>query len=404
MKKSFNVNGICYPDENYMVDLDERIKAIKKLVDNQKYFVINRARQYGKTTTLWALKQYLKEEYIVLSMSFQRLSTAVFQDEHTFSREFANMVIRVMHNKKQKIIGLAEDDVQMLEQSAKNDRMNLVDLFHLLSNLCETAGKPVVLIIDEVDSASNNQVFLDFLGLLRDYYLDRRQTAIFQSVILAGVYDIKNLKQKIRPDEVQRYNSPWNIAADFDVDMSFSVKDIAGMLADYENDHQTGMGIEKAAEFIYEYTFGYPYLVSRICMLLDEQITGKEGFETEACVWSEAGISEAVKVLLNESNTLFDDMRKRIMDYPELKKMLYAILFYGQSFAYNPDNFVIDIGKMFGFLKESHGQVVIANRIFETRIYNLFLSEELLDVVISGSFSGKESLILGDWEGLRIVK
>lgn len=72
-------------------------------------------------------------------------------------------------------------------------------------------------------------------------------------------------------------------------------------------------------------------------------------------------------------------MRKRITDYPELKKMLYAILFYGQSFAYNPDNDVIDIGKMFGFLKESHGQVVIANRIFETRIYNLFLSEELLD-------------------------
>lgn len=59
--------------------------------------------------------------------------------------------------------------------------------------------------------------------------------------------------------------------------------------------------------------------------------------------------------------------------------MLYAILFLGQDFMYNPDNFVIDIGKMFGFLKEDHGQVVIANRIFETRIYNLFLSEELLD-------------------------
>ena len=72
-------------------------------------------------------------------------------------------------------------------------------------------------------------------------------------------------------------------------------------------------------------------------------------------------------------------MRKRITDYPELKRMLYAILFYGQDFAYNPDNFVIDIGKMFGFLKESHGQVAIANRIFETRIYNLFLSEESLD-------------------------
>lgn len=62
LKRSFNVNGLCYPDENYMVNLDERMKKIKKLVDCQKYFVINRARQYGKTTTLWALRQYLKEE------------------------------------------------------------------------------------------------------------------------------------------------------------------------------------------------------------------------------------------------------------------------------------------------------------------------------------------------------
>lgn len=122
------------------------------------------------------------------------------------------MIIRIIQNKKQKITELEEKEVRALEQSVRDDNMNLVDLFHLLSNLCETAGKPVVLIIDEVDSASNNQVFLDFLGLLRDYYLDRKQVAIFQSVILAGVYDIKNLKQKIRPDEMQRYNSPWNIA------------------------------------------------------------------------------------------------------------------------------------------------------------------------------------------------
>lgn len=379
LKKSFNVNGICYPDENYMVNLDGRMKEIKRLVDNQKYFVVSRARQYGKTTTLWALKQYLKEEYVVFSMSFQRMGSAVFRDEYTFSREFAKMFIRIIKNKKQGITGLAEAEVRALEWSVKDGKMNLADLFHLLSNLCETSAKPAVLIIDEVDSVSNNQVFLDFLGMLRDYYLDRKQTAISQSVILASVFDIKNLKQKIRPDEVQRYNSPWNIAADFDVDMSFSIQDIAGMLADYEVDHQTGMDIGKVAEIIYGYTSGYPYLVSRLCMILDERIAGREEPEAGKCMWSEAGIIESVKLLLNESNTLFDDMRKRITDYPELKRMLYAILFYGQDFAYNPDNFVIDLGKMFGFLKESHGQVVIANRIFETRIYNLFLSEELLD-------------------------
>lgn len=76
------------------------------------------------------------------------------------------------------------------------------------------AEKPMVLMVDEVDSAANNQVFLDFLGQLWDRYLNRRETPTFYSAILAGVYDIKNLKLKIREEGEHRYNSPWNIAAD----------------------------------------------------------------------------------------------------------------------------------------------------------------------------------------------
>lgn len=49
--------------------------------------------------------------------------------------------------------------------------------------------------------------------MLRGYYLHRQDMPIFRAVILAGVYDIKNLKLKIRPDEEHQYNSPWNIAA-----------------------------------------------------------------------------------------------------------------------------------------------------------------------------------------------
>lgn len=33
-----------------MVDISDRVAEIKKMVDTGKYFTINRARQYGKTT------------------------------------------------------------------------------------------------------------------------------------------------------------------------------------------------------------------------------------------------------------------------------------------------------------------------------------------------------------------
>ena len=70
--------------------------------------------------------------------------------------------------------------------------------------------------------------------------MDRDEIPTFQSVILASVYDIRNIRKKLRPDEEHRENSPWNIAADFLVDMSFSASEIGGMLKEYENDYHTG--------------------------------------------------------------------------------------------------------------------------------------------------------------------
>lgn len=119
--------------------------------------------------------------------------------------------------------------------------------------------------IDEVDSATNNQVFWDFLAQLRNLYNSRKRISTFKSVILAGVYDVKNLKLKIRLEtEHNKYNSPWNIAAEFDVRMSFSANDIEGMLNDYEKDHHTGMDVVSVAKTIYDYTAGYPFMVSYI--------------------------------------------------------------------------------------------------------------------------------------------
>jgi hypothetical protein len=61
--KAFNTTAVCIPSKHYMVDLSERVAEIKKLVDAGKYFTINRARQYGKTTTLSALEKSLSMGY-----------------------------------------------------------------------------------------------------------------------------------------------------------------------------------------------------------------------------------------------------------------------------------------------------------------------------------------------------
>ena len=98
MPKVFNTTAVCIPKEHYMVNLDERLKKIKELVDAGKYFTINRARQYGKTTTLRALYLYLQGEYYVVSMDFQTFGSAEFESETIFARSFANSFLRSIKN------------------------------------------------------------------------------------------------------------------------------------------------------------------------------------------------------------------------------------------------------------------------------------------------------------------
>ena len=183
------------------------------------------------------------------------------------------------------------------------------------------------------------------------------------------------MKLKLHPQEETKYNSPWNIAVDFQVDMSFDTDDIASMLVDYENEHQTGMNVYKNAQLIYDYTSGYPYLVSRICQLTDERVAGTIDFLTKALAWTREGILAAIKILLKEPNTLFDDLMKKLLDYPQLKEMLQNILFGGIDFPFKRETPIINLGVTFGFLKDKNGIVVVSNRIFETQMYDMFLAE-----------------------------
>ncbi len=377
MKRYFNTTGACDPQLHYMVDIRKRLREIKKLVDAGQYFTINRARQYGKTTTLTALADFLSGDFIVASLDFQKLSSRDFESETSFANAFAEQFVSAIKCWGESGTVLDETLLDAIEEAADSERVSgLRKLFLYLSRLCASAAKPVVLIIDEVDSATNNQVFLDFLAQLRGYYLTRKKIPAFWSVIFAGVYDVRSVKRRIRPDEEYKENSPWNIAADFDVTMSFSTEDIAGMLKEYEKDYQTGMCVNELARLIFDYTSGYPFLVSRICKMLDEEIAGSEEFLDKSSAWTRKGFLEAEKRIIKEDNTLYQSLIRKLKLYPELKTMVYQLLFTGKPIPYTAANGCIKDAAMFGFIKNQNDMAVISNRIFESVLYNLFISEE----------------------------
>ena len=374
--KRFNTTGTCYADKHYMVNIDDRVRQIKKMVDRGDYFCINRGRQYGKTTTLHFLKKALDTEYTVFSISFEGMSDSSFSSLEACGRAFFERIKALADNGESH--SLDTSAYHLLKKITNGGlfgiKITAENLSQLISKFCTANKRPVVIIIDEVDQAGNFDSFIKFLGLLRDKFLNRETRPTFHSVILAGVYDVKNLKLKIRSEDTHQYNSPWNIAANFDVPMELDEKGIRGMLDDYEKDHHTGMDTAKLAKELFDYTSGYPFLVSRLCQIIDESLNKN---------WTDEGFLEAVKILLKETNTLFDDIRKKLDDFPAMRTMITAILFSGEHISFNSYDKAANVARMFNFIKDVNGKIAVSNRIFEVWFYNLFEAETEIEQISS---------------------
>jgi len=364
MEKRFNITGTCNPKIHYMVDINKKLDVIEKMVNRGDYFVINRPRQYGKTTIISALARRLNEKYLVIRTSFEGTGEYMFQDEEKLGKELIkkfSKALRFTDIEKSKELEGTGDFIKSLE-----------DLSEVITNFIMGSEKKVVLIIDEVDKASNNELFLSFLGLLRDKFLlavdDLDYT--FHSIVLAGVHDIKNLKLKFRKDEEAKLNSPWNIAVDFNVDMSFNIKEIESMLKEYSSLNDLSMNTYELAEKIYYYTSGYPFLVSRLCQIIDEDILEENKRE-----WNKEDIEKAVKKLLKEKNTLFDDLIKNLENNKEIYNLVSDIVLNGSTVSFNIANQLVYQGYMYGIFKEEDYRIKLNNRIYEQLIYDYLISK-----------------------------
>jgi len=114
--REFIVTGLCVRDMHYMVNIEEKIEQIFRMVDERKYFTINRGRQYGKTTTIGRLEKRLvgepcrtmvgepcrtmvgepcrtmPEDYLCINISFQFSNDKMFANEAGFCIGLLNSI------------------------------------------------------------------------------------------------------------------------------------------------------------------------------------------------------------------------------------------------------------------------------------------------------------------------
>jgi hypothetical protein len=366
MKKRFNITGNCKPSSHYIMNNSKKLEEIIGLIEYGDYFTINRPRQFGKTTMLFLIEDELEKtgDYLPIKLNFQGTDSQYLESDTAFGQMFINEIEEYFRFKNEEIADFIKE-----EQITVTD---MDKLSKFITRLMYRLDKKVVLLIDEVDANSNYTSFLSFLAMLRKKFLARTEARhrTFHSIVLAGVHDIKNLKFKLRDSETIQYNSPWNIAADFKVRMSFNAEEIAPMLEEYSEAENVKMDIPAIAERLYYHTSGYPFLISKLCKNIVEDILPKKENKNE---WKLDDVEASVQLFLLENNTNFDDLIKNLENHQDLYDLVFRIVLESVKITFNPHNATIAKGILYGIFRRN-GFIKIHNRIYEQLIYNYMVS------------------------------
>jgi len=354
--REFNITGSIIPEEHYYVDLKPALKELMALVEKKKYFVINRPRQFGKTTTLNFLAQRLQAggEYAPALISFEPFTQRANITEAEFYLKIAKRIAEeldaIAPNSKMPVPAVVERD----------------DFFDWLREICKSCK--LVLLIDEVDAAPENAV-IGFLAGLREMYLQRSRNRkpAPHAVALAGVHDIKNLKARYR-DETKTIgtSSPFNIAIDYELP-AFSRKNIR----QYYLQHSAATGQEfedEAINRVYEATNGHPWLVSVLAKLLVEEIVPnrKQRIRLDHA-------ERAIQKLLVTPNPNFDSLFKNAR-HASLFPIVLDLL-TGRSREYNILGKNVSLGVKYGIFAAKEQQLILANLIYAQALYKHFKEE-----------------------------
>jgi len=262
----FNTAGPVNCDKHYCLspldrfDLDE----ITSLIDQEKYFVLHAPRQTGKTSCLLALQDYFNKEgkykclYINVE-SAQGSREDVYRGIRAILAELAD----------RSMIFLKDDFIEKNWMEIIKSRGEDIALNAVLSRWCKTSKKPVVLLMDEIDSLIGDTL-ISVLRQIRAGY-DKRPDVFPQSIIMCGVRDVRDYRiHSSKEKAIITGGSAFNIKAKSLRLVDFSKNEI-GVLYN-RHTKETGQKFESGCmDLVWELTSGQPWLVNalgyEICFL-----------------------------------------------------------------------------------------------------------------------------------------
>ena len=253
----FNTTGPVRPDKHYCISPLDRLNLaeVLMLIREEKYFVLHAPRQTGKTSALLALRDLLNAEgdYRCVYVNVEPAQAL---------REDVEQATRTLLGGLASRARLAGDEFLDAVWFDIWTEYGAGALREALTRWAEASPKPLVLLIDEIDSLIGDSL-LAVLRQLRAGY-DLRPEGFPQSVVLCGVRDVRDYRiQSTAENAMIAGGSAFNIKAESLRLGDFSAEEVQTLLA--QHTAATGQVFaDDALETIWEQTQGQPWLVNAL--------------------------------------------------------------------------------------------------------------------------------------------
>jgi hypothetical protein len=358
----FNTAGPVICDEHYCLPPLERLDLddIIRLIDQEKYFVVYAPHQSGKTTYLLSLMDYLNSgsKYYCLYVSLNIVWTTqgdVDKGIEAIIQELASSASVYLRDSFPTNHGST-----ILTKSGP-----LIALNELLTRWTKELDRPLVLLLDEMDSLIGDTL-ISVLRQLRSGFT-QRPSAFPQSVILCGVRDVRDYG--IYDSDGQKIETARSI---------FNIKVASLLLNDFtrgeverlygQHTEETGQQFEPdAIDLLWQLSQGQPWLVNALGYELCFRMMG--GKERSQAVTADMVVRAKENLILCR-DTHLDELAGRLKE-KRVRRVIGPML-EGVELIWDvqPDDiqYVMDLG----LLKREARGLEIANPIYQEIIPRAF--------------------------------
>ena len=350
--RKFNTEGPIIAEDHYHVPPLERVNLgeILELIRDKRYFVLHAPRQTGKTSALLALRDLLNSgtagDFRCVYVNFEPAQAMREAVEPAMRVIVGALASRARSVGAPFLYGVWAEIMAAFGAGA---------LAEALVRWCEAEQKPVVLLVDEIDTLVGDTL-ISVLRQLRAGY-DQRPSGFPQSVVLCGVRDVRDYRIRSSAENAMvTGGSAFNVKAESLRLGDFTEADVRALLA--QHTAETGQPFTpEALDTAWRQTSGQPWLVNALCR--------------KACFDSEAGrdrsraitvsdLLDAQEHLILNRVTHLDQLADQLKE-SRVRRVVEPLLSGGERRAFTDRDleYVRDLG-----LVARAGPVRIANPIY----------------------------------------